>query len=46
VLRGLAFESRPDPQDLSLMCVPFDEPDASARIAERMYYTYGDSDLF
>lgn len=46
VLRELAFESRSDPQDLSLMCVPFDEPDASARIAERLYYTYGDSDLF
>jgi hypothetical protein len=46
VLRELGFESRPDPQDLSLMCVPFDEPDASARIADRLYYTYGDSDLF
>jgi len=46
VLRGLGFESRPDPQDLSLMCVPFDEPEASARISERLYYTYGDSDLF
>jgi hypothetical protein len=46
VLRELGFESRPDPQDLSLMCVPFDDPGASARIAERLYYTYGDSDLF
>jgi hypothetical protein len=46
VLRELGFESRPDPQDLSLMCVPFDEPDASARMADRLYYTYGDSDLF
>ncbi|MDP9360584.1 MAG: GNAT family N-acetyltransferase [Acidobacteriota bacterium] len=46
VLRELGFECRPDPQDLSVMCVPFDESDASARIAERLYYTYGDSDLF
>lgn len=46
VLHQLQFESKPDPQDLSLMCVPFDLPDASMRIAERLYYTYGDSDLF
>ena len=46
VLRGLGFVSRPDPQDLSLMCVPFTEPGASARLAARFYYTYGDSDLF
>ena len=46
ILRELQFETRPDPQDLSLMCVPFEVPDASARIRERLYYTYGDSDLF
>jgi hypothetical protein len=46
ILRGMQFESRPDPEDLSLMCVPFALPDASTRIAERLYYTYGDSDLF
>jgi hypothetical protein len=46
VLRRLRFESRPDPQDLSLMCVPFTESGASTRIAEDLYYTYGDSDLF
>jgi hypothetical protein len=46
VLRGLGFESRPDPQDLSLMCVPFTESGASSRITEDLYYTYGDSDLF
>ncbi|MEA2166675.1 MAG: hypothetical protein QOK37_4802 [Thermoanaerobaculia bacterium] len=45
-LRSLGFESRPDPQGLSVMCVPFDQPDASAAIADRFYYTYGDSDLF
>src|SRR4051812_10595798 len=46
ILRGMQFESKPDPQDLSLMCVPFELPDASARMADRLYYTYGDSDLF
>lgn len=46
ILGELQFESLPDPQDLSLMCVPFVMQDASARIAERLYYTYGDSDLF
>ena len=46
ILRGMQFESRPDPQDLSLMCVPFDLGEASTRIRERLYYTYGDSDLF
>jgi hypothetical protein len=46
ILAALGFESRPDPQDLSLMCVPFDVPNATERIAERLYYTYGDSDLF
>jgi len=46
ILRGMKFESKPDPQDLSLMCVPFELPDASARIADRLYYTFGDSDLF
>ncbi|HXH41888.1 MAG TPA: hypothetical protein VNN08_24910, partial [Thermoanaerobaculia bacterium] len=46
ILQDMQFESRPDPLDLSLMCVPFDQPDASARIGERLYYTYGDSDLF
>jgi len=46
ILRAMQFESKPDPQDLSLMCVPFVMPDASARIAAALYYTYGDSDLF
>ena len=46
ILSAMQFESRPDPQDLSLMCVPFAMPDASQRIADRLYYTYGDSDLF
>jgi hypothetical protein len=46
ILRDLQFEPAPDPQDLSLMCVPFLMQDASARIVDRLYYTYGDSDLF
>lgn len=46
VLRRLRFARAPEPQDLSLMCVPFTMADASARIAERLYYTYGDTDLF
>lgn len=46
ILRRLRLQRAPEPQDLSLMCVPFTMPDASARIAERLYYTYGDTDLF
>ena len=40
------FELRPEPQDLSVMCVPFRLPDAVARMRESFYYTIGDSDLF
>jgi hypothetical protein len=40
------FETVPEPQDLSLMCVPFMLSDAVARMRERLYYTWGDSDLF
>ncbi len=46
ILETLGFESRPDPQDLSLMCVPFEVAEATRRIRERLYYTQGDSDLF
>ncbi len=42
----VGLESRPEPQDLSVMCVPFSDPDAPARIRESLYYTMGDSDLF
>jgi len=45
-LQSLGFETKPDPQDLGYMCVPFVKTDASARIAESLYYTMGDSDLF
>ena len=46
VLRDLGFETRPEPQDLSLMCVPFRVPDAVSRMREGLYYTWGDGDLF
>ena len=45
-LRNLGFETRPHPQDLSVMCVPFLWPEAVARMRESLYYTWGDSDLF
>ncbi len=45
-LSGLGFTPGPQPQDLSLMCVPFSEPDATALLGSRAYYTLGDSDLF
>jgi len=46
ILRDLRFESQPEPQSLSVMCVPFVFADATARIADELYYTWGDSDLF
>ena len=46
ILRDLKFETRPEPQDLSVMCVPFTMPDAVARMRDSLYYTMGDSDLF
>jgi hypothetical protein len=42
----LAFVSDREPQDLSVMCVPFVLADATQRILESLYYTMGDSDLF
>ena len=46
LLISLGFETRPHPQDLSLMCVPFMLSDATARMREGLYYAWGDSDLF
>ena len=46
VLHELALEIRPEPQDLSVMCVPFAWPDVVARMREDHYYTWGDGDLF
>lgn len=45
-LTEMQFETKPEPQDLSLMCVPFARPDAVARMRDALYYTWGDSDLF
>ncbi len=46
ILTRLGFETRPEPQNLSLMCVPWTMPEATAAMRERLYYTMGDSDLF
>lgn len=46
ILRDLRFESLPEPQDLSVMCVPFTWEGAAAAMREELYYTWGDSDLF
>jgi hypothetical protein len=46
VLASLGFETRPEPQNLSLMCVPFTWPGVVASMRDELYYTWGDSDLF
>jgi hypothetical protein len=46
ILDDARFESRQEPQDLSVMCVPFRMPDAVDRMRESLYYTMADSDLF
>jgi hypothetical protein len=44
-VRALGFESRPEPQELGFVFVPFEvDPEADFRAA--LYYTMGDSDLF
>ncbi|HYR29659.1 MAG TPA: hypothetical protein VEU30_14420, partial [Thermoanaerobaculia bacterium] len=45
-LRELGFETRSEPQDLSVMTVPFTWPGAAAKMRESLFYTWGDSDLF
>jgi hypothetical protein len=45
-LAGLGFETRPQPDDLSLMCVPFTWLGATSAMRQDLYYTWGDSDLF
>ena len=45
-LLELGFQTRPEPQDLSVMCVPFTWPDVVERMRADLYYTWGDSDLF
>lgn len=46
ILAASGLESRPEPQDLALMCVPFTQPDAVQRMRESLYYGMGDGDLF
>lgn len=46
VLKGAGFEITPEPQDLSVMCVPFELPEAVQTMRERLFYTMGGSDLF
>lgn len=46
LLRDLGFETRPEPQDLSVMCVPFTWPGVVERMRSDFYYAWGDSDLF
>lgn len=45
LVTSLHFESRPEPQDLGVMCVPFVDTAASQHILS-LYYTMGDGDLF
>ncbi|HEV7241008.1 MAG TPA: GNAT family N-acetyltransferase [Thermoanaerobaculia bacterium] len=45
-LTSLGFETRPEPQDLSVMCVPFTWTDVVEHMRTDLYYTWGDSDLF
>lgn len=40
------FDSAPEPQDLSVMCVPFMVGNATERMRQALYYTMGDGDLF
>jgi phosphoribosylanthranilate isomerase len=42
----LGLLPEPEPQDLSLMCVPFMRPDAAEVLRSQLFYTMGDSDLF
>jgi hypothetical protein len=45
-LRDAGLELTPEPQDLSVMCVPFTWPEAPEEMRRSLYYTMGDSDLF
>ncbi|MEO8382895.1 MAG: GNAT family N-acetyltransferase [Acidobacteriota bacterium] len=46
ILTDLGFETRPEPQNLSVMCVPFTWAEVVDRMREDLYYAWGDSDLF
>ncbi|HET7712959.1 MAG TPA: hypothetical protein VFL80_13585 [Thermoanaerobaculia bacterium] len=45
-LERAGFASAPEPQDLSLMVVPFQMSDGVERMRRDLLYTMGDSDLF
>lgn len=45
LMEGLGFESRPEPDDLGYMYVPFEE-DPEEELRAHLYYTMGDGDLF
>jgi hypothetical protein len=45
-LRAAGFERENEPQDLSLMCVPFKFANAADEMRRSLYYTMGDGDLF
>jgi hypothetical protein len=45
-LSTLGFSIHPEPQNLSLMCVPFTWSDVVARMRDDLYFTWGDGDLF
>jgi hypothetical protein len=46
VLTALGFATRPEPQALGLMVVPFLDAEAPRWMGSSWYYTWGDSDLF
>jgi hypothetical protein len=46
ILAEIGFVTEDEPQNLSLMCVPFELSDAVERMRTSLYYTWGDSDLF
>jgi hypothetical protein len=46
VLTTLGFVQQAEPNDLSVMCVPFLRPDAVDAMRRELYYAWGDSDLF
>ncbi len=45
-LEYLGFESRPEPRDLGMIFLAFEEPDPMERFRSHLYYTMGDGDLF
>jgi hypothetical protein len=46
LLRTVELELRPEPQDLSVMCVPFQRPSVVDEMRDELFYTWGDGDLF